>query len=48
MRVALASDHAGFSLKEEVKTLLGGGSDPVISKEPVGAWTHAVTDKALN
>jgi NitT/TauT family transport system substrate-binding protein len=29
-----------------VKTLLSGGSDPVISKEPVGAWTAAVTDKA--
>ncbi len=28
-----------------VKTLLSGGSDPVITKEPVGAWTHAVTDK---
>jgi ribose 5-phosphate isomerase B len=24
MRVALASDHAGFSLKEEIKTLLAG------------------------
>jgi len=30
-----------------VKTLLTGGSDPVISKEPVGAYTTAVTDKAL-
>ena len=29
-----------------VKTLLAGGSDPVISKEPAGAWTAAVTDKA--
>jgi NitT/TauT family transport system substrate-binding protein len=29
-----------------VKTLLAGGSDPVISKEPTGAWTHAVTDAA--
>ena len=30
-----------------VKVLLSsGGSDPVISKEPQGAWTHAVTDKA--
>jgi NitT/TauT family transport system substrate-binding protein len=27
-----------------VKTLLSGGSDPVISKPPVGAWTSAVTD----
>lgn len=31
-----------------VKTLMGGGSDPVISAEPVGAWTHQITDKALN
>ena len=30
-----------------VKTLLTGGSDPVISKEPSGAYTFAVTDKAL-
>ena len=29
-----------------VKTLLSSGSDPVITKEPQGAWTHAVTDKA--
>lgn len=31
-----------------VATLLGGGSDPVISKPPVGAWTSVITDKALN
>ncbi len=31
-----------------VKTLLGGGSDPVISKAPEGAYTLAITDKALN
>ncbi|PTE19987.1 nitrate ABC transporter substrate-binding protein [Cereibacter changlensis JA139] len=31
-----------------VDALLGGGSDPVISKAPEGAWTHQVTDKALN
>ncbi|MBX2878748.1 MAG: ABC transporter substrate-binding protein [Granulosicoccus sp.] len=30
-----------------VKTLLSGGSDPVISKEPDGAWTTVVTDKAM-
>lgn len=29
-----------------VKILLASGSDPVITKEPQGAWTHAVTDKA--
>ncbi|WP_375257464.1 ABC transporter substrate-binding protein [Citreimonas sp.] len=31
-----------------VDTLLGGGSDPVITQEPEGAWTHAITDQALN
>jgi NitT/TauT family transport system substrate-binding protein len=31
-----------------VDTLLAGGSDPVISAEPEGAWTADVTDKALN
>ncbi len=31
-----------------VQSLLSGGSDPVISKAPEGAWTHAITDKALN
>lgn len=31
-----------------VDTLLAGGSDPVITKQPEGAWTHAITDKALN
>lgn len=30
-----------------VKILLAGGSDPVISKAPEGAWTHQITDKAL-
>jgi NitT/TauT family transport system substrate-binding protein len=30
-----------------VASLLAGGSDPVISKEPEGAWTHAITDEAL-
>jgi NitT/TauT family transport system substrate-binding protein len=27
-----------------VATLLSGGSDPVISKKPEGAWSHAVYD----
>lgn len=31
-----------------VQSLLSGGSDPVITKEPEGAWTHEITDKALN
>jgi len=30
-----------------VATLLAGGSDPVISKAPEGAWTSAITDAAL-
>lgn len=31
-----------------VDTLLAGGSDPVISKQPEGAWTSVITDAALN
>jgi hypothetical protein len=27
-----------------VVTLMSGGSDPVITKKPTGAWTHAVYD----
>ena len=30
-----------------VNTLLSGGSDPVISKKPEGAWSHAIIDKAM-
>jgi len=30
-----------------VATLMGGGSDPVITAEPVGAYTTAITDAAL-
>ena len=41
-----ALDEADY--ERTVKTLLGGGSDPVISMAPTGAWTHAITDKALN
>ena len=40
-----ALDPADY--ERTVATLLGGGSDPVISKAPEGAWTHQVTDKAL-
>lgn len=40
-----ALDEADY--KRTVATLMGGGSDPVISKEPSGAWTSAVTDIAL-
>ena len=31
-----------------VDTLLAGGSDPVITMQPEGAWTSAITDEALN
>jgi NitT/TauT family transport system substrate-binding protein len=41
-----ALDPADFDAT--VAALMGGGSDPVISTVPEGAWTHAVTDKALN
>ena len=41
-----ALDEADY--QRTVDTLLAGGSDPVITKEPEGAWTHAITDKALN
>ena len=41
-----ALDPADY--QRTVDTLLGGGSDPVISKAPEGAWTHMITDKALN
>ncbi|SDW98940.1 ABC transporter substrate-binding protein [Litoreibacter albidus] len=40
-----ALDEADYN--RTVATLLGGGSDPVISKEPVGAWTSEITDAAL-
>ena len=40
-----ALDPADFD--RTVKILLAGGSDPVISKEPEGAWTNQITDKAL-
>ncbi len=30
-----------------VDELMSGGSDPVITKKPEGAWTHAVFDKAM-
>ncbi|MHC0054458.1 ABC transporter substrate-binding protein [Actibacterium sp. D379-3] len=31
-----------------VASLMSGGSDPVITAMPEGAWTHAITDKALD
>ncbi|MET0600303.1 MAG: ABC transporter substrate-binding protein [Mesorhizobium sp.] len=40
-----ALDDADY--QRTVKTLLAGGSDPVISKEPTGAFTKEITDKAL-
>jgi NitT/TauT family transport system substrate-binding protein len=40
-----ALDKAAY--ERTVKTLLGGGSDPVITKEPTGAFTTEITDAAL-
>jgi NitT/TauT family transport system substrate-binding protein len=37
-------DPADFD--RTVGVLMGGGSDPVITKKPEGGWTHDVTDKA--
>ncbi len=41
-----ALDPADY--ERTVATLLGGGSDPVITAAPTGAWTHVITDAALN
>ncbi|TFL16926.1 ABC transporter substrate-binding protein [Jannaschia formosa] len=41
-----ALDEADY--QRTVDTLLAGGSDPVISKQPEGAWTAVITDQALN
>ena len=38
-------EPAGY--ERTVATLMAGGSDPVITKMPEGAWTHAITDAAL-
>ncbi len=40
-----ALDPADY--QRTVDTLMKGGSDPVITSAPVGAWTHVITDKAL-
>lgn len=41
-----ALDEADY--QRTVDTLLAGGSDPVITKAPEGAWTHVITDMALS
>ncbi len=41
-----ALDPADY--ERTVATLLAGGSDPVITAAPEGAWTSAITDAALN
>ncbi|MFV2052116.1 ABC transporter substrate-binding protein [Aliiroseovarius sp. YM-037] len=41
-----ALDEAAY--QRTVDSLLAGGSDPVITAEPEGAWTHDITDAALN
>jgi len=40
-----ALDEADY--QRTVDTLLAGGSDPVISATPMGAWTSVITDAAL-
>ena len=40
-----ALDPADY--ERTLASLMSGGSDPVITKAPTGAWTHAITDKAL-
>ncbi|HSM19252.1 MAG TPA: ABC transporter substrate-binding protein, partial [Hyphomicrobiales bacterium] len=40
-----ALDPADY--QRTVDTLMKGGSDPVITKQPEGAWTSVITDKAL-
>jgi NitT/TauT family transport system substrate-binding protein len=40
-----ALDEADY--QRTVDALMTGGSDPVISKAPEGAWTHQITDLAL-
>lgn len=41
-----ALDEADY--QRTVDSLLSGGSDPVITKAPEGAFTHEITDAALN
>ncbi|MEY8838723.1 ABC transporter substrate-binding protein, partial [Cribrihabitans sp. XS_ASV171] len=43
-----ALDPADY--EQTVSTLLSAVSEenPAITKEPEGAWTHEITDKALN
>jgi NitT/TauT family transport system substrate-binding protein len=41
-----ALDPADY--ERTVQSLLSGGSDPVITRAPEGAWTHAISDLALN
>ncbi|NOX38992.1 MAG: ABC transporter substrate-binding protein [Alphaproteobacteria bacterium] len=40
-----ALDPADY--QRTVDSLMNGGSDPVITKQPEGAWTHQITDLAL-
>ena len=38
-------DEAAYD--RTIETLMSGGSDPVITKKPEGAWTHEVIEKAM-
>ena len=41
-----ALDPADY--ERTVATLLAAGDEPVITKTPEGAWTHVISDAALN
>ena len=45
-----AGSNGALDFRDYARTvisLLDGGSDPVITKAPEGAWTHMITDQAL-
>jgi len=45
-----AGSNGALDFRDYARTvisLLDGGSDPVITKAPEGAWTSIITDKAL-
>ena len=44
---ALTMQNVAAQAERTVASLLSGGSDPVITKAPEGAWTSMITDKAL-
>ena len=47
MALSLLLPAWAAAAERTVASLLSGGSDPVITKAPEGAWSSAITDKAL-